>query len=133
MTTHSFSAQTLSRELARHVPNGRVHTDELTLAVYSRCADFYEFRPLAVVKARTEEEVVGVLRVANAHRLPVTFRAAGTSLSGQVLGTGIICDISTGFQKIEPRDHGNLVCFRTGAGAGDRRPGVGAVGSAHRA
>jgi D-lactate dehydrogenase len=104
----------LGRALCAEVEANRVHIDDLTLAVYSRSADFYEYRPQAVVKARTEAEVQGVLRVANEHKVPVTFRAAGTSLSGQVLGTGIICDISGGFQKIEPRDNGKLVFFQPG-------------------
>jgi len=79
----------LADSLAEFVPAERVHIDDLTLAVYSRAADFFEYRLHAVVKARSEEEVKGVLRTANDHSVPVTFRAAGTSLSGQCLGTGI--------------------------------------------
>jgi len=44
----------------------------------------------------------------------VTFRAAGTSLSGQALGTGIICDVSGGFQGIEVRDDARRVWFQPG-------------------
>jgi len=114
MAQKTTTSNKLSHALKKYVPSDRVHIDDLTLSVYSRCADFYEYRPQVVVKARTEDEVRDVLRVANEHRVPVTFRAAGTSLSGQALGTGIICDISGGFQRIEPRDEGNLVWFQPG-------------------
>ena len=102
MTRALDSVSDLSKALEAWLPAERIHTDELTLTVYARCADFYEIRPRVVVKARSEAEVIGVLSVANAFRVPVTFRAAGTSLSGQTLGTGIVCDISTGFQRIAP-------------------------------
>ncbi|MDA2918122.1 FAD-binding oxidoreductase [Desulfobacterota bacterium AH_259_B03_O07] len=114
MTKATSSADELAGALKGVMPEERVHTDELTLTVYARAADFFEYRPQAVVKARTEEEVRGVLRVATEHKVPVTFRAAGTSLSGQVLGTGIICDISTGFQGIEPRDGAKLLWTQPG-------------------
>ncbi len=90
MTNTTDSSNGLVQALKGAVPEERVHIDDLTLTVYSRAADFFEYRPQAVVKARTEEEVRGVLRVAKEHKVPVTFRAAGTSLSGLVLGMGII-------------------------------------------
>ena len=114
MTRKTKTSEQLAHALEEYVPSVRVHIDELTLSVYSRAADFFEYRPQVVVKARSEDEVRGVLRVANEHKVPVTFRAAGTSVSGQALGTGIICDISSGFQRIEPRDEGNVVWFQPG-------------------
>ncbi len=114
MATGKLAPEKLAHALEQFVPAERVHVDELTIAVYSRAADFYEYRPQAVVKARSEDEVRGILQVANEHEVPVTFRAAGTSLSGQVLGTGIICDVSGGFQGIESRENGKLVWFQPG-------------------
>ena len=76
MTLKTNTPEQLAHALGEYVPSERVHIDELTLTVYSRCADFYEYRPQAVVKARSEDEVRGVPRVANEHKVPVTFRAA---------------------------------------------------------
>ena len=84
MAKKTTTSKKLAGTLAEYVSSERVHIDDLTLSVYSRCADFFEYRPQVVVKARTEDEVRGVLRVANEHRVPVTYRAAGTSLSGQI-------------------------------------------------
>jgi len=42
-------------------------------------------------------------------RLPVTFRAGGTSLSGQTVGEGVIADISTAFRGMEVLDGGERV------------------------
>ena len=114
MTQKAITSIQLADALKKSVPHERIHIDDLTLTVYSRAADFYEYRPRAVVKARTEDEVRSVLHVANDHGVPVTFRAAGTSLSGQCLGTGIICDISGGFQGLEARDGGNLIWCQPG-------------------
>jgi D-lactate dehydrogenase len=114
MAEKAITSNQLAHVLKKFVPPERIHIDDLTLTVYSRAADFYEYRPRAVVKARTEGEVRGVLGVANDFGVPVTFRAAGTSLSGQCLGTGIICDISGGFQGLEVRDGGNLIWCQPG-------------------
>lgn len=45
-------------------------------------------RPLAVVEARTVDEVQTVMRWASAHRVPVVPRGAGTGLAGGSIGAG---------------------------------------------
>jgi D-lactate dehydrogenase len=53
------------------------------LSRYGTDASFYRLVPEVVVLVESESEVQNVVRSANSLRLPVTFRAAGTSLSGQ--------------------------------------------------
>ncbi|HEX7572985.1 MAG TPA: FAD-binding and (Fe-S)-binding domain-containing protein [Bacteroidota bacterium] len=53
-------------------------------------ASFYRLIPNLVVKVESEEEIVRVLAESRRLRLPVTFRAAGTSLSGQSLSDSIL-------------------------------------------
>jgi D-lactate dehydrogenase len=57
--------------------------DPLHLLAYGSDASFYRLLPKAVIKVHGEGEVQGLLRLSQAHQVPVTFRAAGTSLSGQ--------------------------------------------------
>ena len=44
----------------------------------------------------------------------VTFRTGGTSLSGQSVNEGIICELRTAWKKSEVRDHGRKIWFEPG-------------------
>lgn len=87
----------------------RIDTTAIALSVNARDGGFYEYRPKAVVRLTNEEEVRALLGVARDLRLPVTFRAGGTSLAGQTVGEGIIADISHAFTAIEVLDAGARV------------------------
>ncbi|NIO38727.1 MAG: FAD-binding protein, partial [Burkholderiales bacterium] len=70
-------------ELRRFVAPARLIQDPLRTLAYGTDASFYRLIPKLVVKAESEAEVARILRVARKHATPVTFRAAGTSVSGQ--------------------------------------------------
>ncbi|MGD0984406.1 MAG: FAD-binding and (Fe-S)-binding domain-containing protein [Acidimicrobiales bacterium] len=95
--------------LCEVLPESRVDTTAITLTVNARDGGFYEYRPKAVVRVANEEEVRALLGAARDLRLPVTFRAGGTSLAGQAVGEGIIADCSHGFTGIEVLDSGARV------------------------
>jgi len=61
------------------LPESRIDTTAITLTVNARDGGFYEYRPQAVVRVTNEHEVCALLAVAREMRLPVTFRAGGTS------------------------------------------------------
>lgn len=67
--------------------------DPLHLLAYGSDASFYRLLPKAVIKVHNEAEVQGLLRLSQAHKVPVTFRAAGTSLSGQAVSDSIIISV----------------------------------------
>ena len=71
------------KRLRAVVPGDRVYTDPLRRFAWGTDGSFYRLTPGAVVRAGSEEEVAGVLQAASEFGVPVTFRAAGTSLSGQ--------------------------------------------------
>ena len=79
-------------------PYGRDETEDLW------------FDPEIVVRPRTTEEVAAVLRVATAHRIPVTPRAGGTGLSGGALPVrgGIVLSVDR-MDSILEIDRENLV------------------------
>jgi D-lactate dehydrogenase len=70
--------------------------DPLHLLAYGSDASFYRLLPKAVIKVHSEGEVQGLLRLSQAHQVPVTFRAAGTSLSGQAVTDSIIISVVSG-------------------------------------
>src|SRR3569833_358364 len=71
-------------------PN-RIMTDPLMTYAYAGDSSQYRLVPAVGVIANTEAEVLAVLKAARAENLPVTFRAAGTSLTGQSNSEGVQC------------------------------------------
>lgn len=78
--------------------NSAIH--EAQKLVYSTDASVYQEKPLAVAVPRIKEDITNLIAFANEHRLTLIPRAAGTSLAGQVVGNGIIVDISKYFNQI---------------------------------
>jgi D-lactate dehydrogenase len=66
----------------------------LLLAMSGTDASFYRLNPKMVVKVHNEAELRKVLPIAKKFGVPVTFRAAGTSLSGQALTDSVLLKLS---------------------------------------
>ncbi|MDR1881391.1 MAG: FAD-binding oxidoreductase [Prevotella sp.] len=82
--------QQLKEELSKKIPAERIVTDPLRLLAYGTDASFYRLIPKMVVQAYTEEEAVEVIRQTGRLNIPVTYRAAGTSLSGQAISDSVL-------------------------------------------
>lgn len=67
-----------------------IYTDDLRLLAWGTDAAFYRHIPQVVVRSHDEQQVSRLLAVAHEMSLPVTFRAAGTSLSGQTVTDSIL-------------------------------------------
>ena len=72
------------------IPQERIYTDELRRLAWGTDAGFYRLIPHIVIRSKDEDEISQLLRLATRHKLPVTFRAAGTSLSGQAISDSIL-------------------------------------------
>lgn len=72
------------------VDGKRIYTDALRTLAWGTDASFYRLLPQVVVRVKDEAEMQAILREAFRQKLPVTFRAAGTSLSGQSLSDSIL-------------------------------------------
>ena len=72
------------------LPADRIYTDELRTLAWGTDAGEYKITPKMVLRAADEKEVSQVLELASRFHLPVTFRAAGTSLSGQSISDSIL-------------------------------------------
>lgn len=79
---------------------GELHTGTLMRTLYATDASAYQEMPLAVAVPRTEADIAELIRLANSHQIGLIPRAAGTSLAGQVVGGGIVVDISRHFSSI---------------------------------
>ena len=88
-------------KIITNIGNDRIFTDALHTLAYGTDASFYRMVPRIVIKAIDENEVSLILKHASAQNLPVVFRAAGTSLSGQAITDSILVVCSFGWRKIE--------------------------------
>jgi D-lactate dehydrogenase len=88
---------------------GRMMDDPLYTYAYSGDASSYRLIPALVIIINTEDEVRAVLEAARAEGLPITFRAAGTSLSGQAITEGVLAVLGDGWRKIQILDGGDRV------------------------
>jgi FAD/FMN-containing dehydrogenase/Fe-S oxidoreductase len=79
---------------------GDLFTDETTRRLYATDASAYREIPQAVAIPKTENDLVRLIQFASKNRTSIIPRTAGTSLAGQVVGAGIVVDISKHFSKI---------------------------------
>ncbi|WP_343531440.1 FAD-linked oxidase C-terminal domain-containing protein [Pedobacter sp.] len=87
----SFSGELFYDQSAAH---------EAQKLVYSTDASVYQEKPLAVAVPKTTADIKVLIDFANEHHLTLIPRAAGTSLAGQVVGNGLIVDISKYLNQI---------------------------------
>lgn len=80
--------------------DGELRIDSVARKVYSTDASAYQETPLAVAIPTTEDDIRRLILFAGNHKIGLIPRAAGTSLAGQVVGAGIVVDISRHFTKI---------------------------------
>ncbi len=80
--------------------DGDLKYDKITRTIYSTDASVYREIPLAVVWPKGESDLKKILAFASGESISITLRAAGTSLAGQVVSSGIIVDISRYMKKI---------------------------------
>lgn len=97
------------------LPKGRIKTRLIDLVSYASDAGFYYLRPKAVVQPVSEDEVVKLFNFSHLYKIPLTFRAAGTSLSGQSVTDGILVDLSQHWRRISAEQGGELVRVQPGA------------------
>ncbi len=104
----------LIQDLLAALPPRQVITDDLRRLAYGTDASFYRLIPQVIAIIENEEQARTVLATAHQHQTPVTFRAAGTSLSGQALSDGVLALIGEGFATFELADDASQV--RVGPG-----------------
>ena len=79
---------------------GEFFTDEVTRRLYATDASAYREMPVAVAIPKTEKDIEILIRFASENNTSIIPRTAGTSLAGQVVGPGIVVDVSKYFNRI---------------------------------
>ncbi|MBP7214543.1 MAG: FAD-binding oxidoreductase, partial [Candidatus Kapabacteria bacterium] len=79
---------------------GEIHYDNFWKILYATDASDYREIPQGVVYPKTIEDIKTILDFARTENIPIIPRGGGTSLAGQVVGNGLVVDISRNFTKI---------------------------------
>ncbi len=95
MMNNKASLRQLSKEL-----DGDFFFDKTMRLLYATDASAYRELPIAVAIPRNTDDLEKLIRYANEHKVGLIPRAAGTSLAGQVVGNGIVVDVSKYFTDI---------------------------------
>lgn len=100
--------------VATYIPGDRLYTDDLHCLAWGTDAGFYRRLPQIVVRSKSEDEVAHLLRDASELQLPVTFRAAGTSLSGQAITDSILIVAGKNWERYSVSDDASTITLQPG-------------------
>ncbi len=102
------------RAIARKIPEKNIITDPLKRVAIGVDASFYRLVPQMIVDVENEKQVRIILQEARRRSLPVTFRAAGTSLSGQSITDSILVRLGRGWDRCRIYDEARLIQVQPG-------------------
>jgi D-lactate dehydrogenase len=104
----------LREGLSQILPPARVLTSYLHRVAYANDASYFHLVPQAVVQPNSIGEIQALFQFTQRHRVPMTFRAGGTSLSGQAVTNGILVDISKYWGNYRVEDEAPLIRAQPG-------------------
>jgi len=101
-------------EIISLIPKVRVFTDPLRTLAYGTDASLYRLIPKIAIKTENEREVTHLLKSAAELDIPITFRAAGTSLCGQGVTDAVLVIAGKSWDKYEILDDGEKIRLQPG-------------------
>ena len=104
----------LHEALSQILPPARVLTSYLHRVAYANDASYFHLVPQAVVQPNSISEIQALFRFTQRNQIPMTFRAAGTSLSGQAVTDGILVDLSKHWENYRVEDEAQLIRTQPG-------------------
>jgi D-lactate dehydrogenase len=112
VTTESY--RRLREALTGFIPSSRLITDPLRLVTWGGDASFYRLVPKIVVVVESEAELTRLLGLCAELHTPVTFRAAGTSLSGQAISDSVLVLLGDQWRGCTPDADGMTIALQPG-------------------
>lgn len=114
MSSKKQAGERVAQRLRSRIPPERLKTDPLYTFAYSGDASYFRLVPALVVVATSEDEVKAAIEAAKAENVSVTFRAAGTSLSGQAISDSVLIVLGDGWKKIDISPNAEQVTLAPG-------------------
>jgi len=103
-----------AHKLRNELTPEQVITDEILCRALSVDASLYQLTPRVIVKAKSNDEVSIVLKACQEFRVPITFRAAGTSLSGQAVSNSALLILDQSWTNLKILEEGEAVRCQPG-------------------
>src|ERR1039457_3643783 len=110
----AYSPEQLRSLLGQIVDERRVLVLPIDVIAYASDASFYRLIPKAVVQAASEQEVARLFQFSHDHSLPITFRAAGSSLSRQSISDGLLVEVARNFRDLQVLENGCKIRVQPG-------------------
>ena len=104
----------LASQLSTVIPSARVHARLIDRIAYANDASYFRLVPQAVVQPNSIGEIQSLFKFTQQNKIPMTFRAAGTSLSGQAVTDGILVDVSKFWGNYSIEDDAKHIRFQPG-------------------
>ncbi|WP_428036103.1 FAD-binding and (Fe-S)-binding domain-containing protein [Amphritea sp.] len=106
--------QQFKQLLQEFLPATQIIADPLRTLAYGTDASFYRLIPQLVVRPESEQAVARIVKLAYSHKIPVTFRAAGTSLSGQAITDSVLIQLKDGWKGYTINDDASRITLQPG-------------------
>lgn len=114
-----MSLAAFSQEVSSVLPASRRIDDYLNRVAFATDASCYQLIPQLVLRIESTDELIDVLKLAVDHVVPLTFRAAGTSLSGQAISDSVLIILGATWDKLSVKDKGRELALGPGVVGGD--------------
>ncbi len=100
--------------LGTEIDPARILIREIERIAFASDASFYRLIPRAVVQPVDRREVAALFRFSHRHKVPLVFRAGGTSLSGQSITDGILVDVGRYLRRVRVEENGRSIRVEPG-------------------
>src|SRR5271166_1442119 len=107
-------SEEIKASLAGTIAAERVLIRPIDLMAYAADASFYRLIPKAVVQAQSVEEIKALFAFSQRTQTPMTFRAAGTSLSGQAVSDGLLVEVARNWRGLWVEEAGRKIRVQPG-------------------
>jgi D-lactate dehydrogenase len=109
-----LGTEEVAQQLRSLIDPSHVLARAIDRIAFASDASLYSLVPRAVVQPSTMEEVSDLFAYSRRTRIPLTFRAGGTSLSGQAISDGILVDIGRHWRGAKVEENGKLLRVQPG-------------------
>jgi D-lactate dehydrogenase len=109
-----LSSEEIKSSLAGMIAADRILIRPIDLIACASDASFYRLIPKAVVQAQSLDEVRGLFAFSQQTQVPMTFRAAGTSLSGQSISDGLLVEVARHWRELRVEESGRKIRVQPG-------------------
>ncbi|HVP53590.1 MAG TPA: FAD-binding and (Fe-S)-binding domain-containing protein [Candidatus Eisenbacteria bacterium] len=114
LTSVTLTSAGIKSSLAPQIDADRILIRPIDLIAFASDASFYRLIPKAVVLTKNLEEIENLFQFSQRAGIPMTFRAAGSSLSGQSISDGLLVEVARHWRNAKVEDGGKRIRLQPG-------------------